>query len=116
MYLLLIILHSEDEWERVAELCIRRSHARVMAFEGSGVGRTTARKLFSEPSFSPDIWKHLETKRQWAITGFAVMPDLETAREVIAEIETITGGLEKPSTGIVAAIPLLDFAAYPLPQ
>ncbi len=109
MYLLLIILHSEDEWERVAEICIRRSNARVMAFEGSGVGRTTAKKLFSQPSFSPEIWKHLETKRQWAVTGFAVMPSLAAVREAIAEIESVTGGLTKPGTGIVAAIPLSRF-------
>lgn len=109
MHLMLVILHSEDHFERASEICLRFSPFRVMAFEGSGVGRTTARKLFSEPSFSPAIWKHLETKRQKAWVGFALARDIETVHLITAEIELVAGDLSKPRTGIVAAMNISVF-------
>ncbi|MCD6118362.1 hypothetical protein J7K50_00795 [bacterium] len=106
MYLLLVILHGQDEWEEAVGVLIKRSLSRVVVLEGSGMGRTTTRNLALRPSFSREIWKHMQTERQRAWVGLSIVKDLETADEIIEEIEEITGDLTNPRTGIICVIPV----------
>jgi hypothetical protein len=87
---------------------IKLAENRVIVFEGCGFGRTTALKMHQHESFGFEIWRHIESARQKAFVAFVLVKDMDTVEWIIAEIDRIAGGLEKPGTGIVCVLNVLD--------
>lgn len=106
MYTMMVILHDRDHCEQIASLLMQASGRSLVRFEGTGFGRTTAKRLFSYPSFSANLWKHLRTRRDKTWVFLTPVPDLATVDRLIEEIEEVVGGLTKPRTGIVCVIPV----------
>ncbi len=114
MYLLVCVLDDSEKLTALLESWTQAGVAGITVLESTGVQRVRQRASRQDLPMFMGFSRLLRTDEYSHNTLFAVVPDMDTVRRVVAATETVTGDLSLPHSGILFVLPVV--AAWGLPK
>lgn len=105
MQLLVIILNKTEYLGRLLNQMLENNICGATVLESTGMLKVISEDSIEPPSIFGSLRVFINPSRESSKTVFMVLPDeqIETAKRIVKEV---TGGLDKPNTGIMFTIPI----------
>ncbi|HQM96642.1 MAG TPA: hypothetical protein PK705_06525 [Clostridia bacterium] len=105
MQLLVIILNKTEYLSQMLNCMLERNICGATVLDSTGMIKVISEQSIEPPSIFGSLREFINPSRESSKTVFMVLPDekIEIAKSVVKEI---TGGFDKPNTGIMFTIPI----------
>jgi len=111
MKLLVFVLNNEEYLEKVLEVYVEAGVAGATILDSEGMGRFLA---YEVPLFA-GFKEFMKGNRPYNKTIISVIRDESVIENLKKNIDKLTGGLNKPGTGIMFTVPV-DWAVGLVPE
>jgi len=105
MQLLVIILNKTEFLSKLLNEMMENNICGATVLESTGMIQVISEQSIEPPSIFGSLREFINPSRESSKTVFMVLPDeqIEIAKRIVNQV---TGGLEKPNTGIMFTIPI----------
>ncbi len=105
MQLLVIILNKTEHLSQLLSSMLKRNICGATVLDSTGMIKVISEQSVEPPSIFGSLREFINPSRESSKTIFMVLPDekIETAKSIVKEV---TGGFDKPDTGIMFTIPV----------
>jgi len=107
-YLVIFVLDNPDMCHSVLDAWEEAGARGITILESSGIGRIRRKGIRDDLPLMPSISDVLRSEETHHRTIFSVVDDLTLARKLAEVSQKVVGGLEKPHTGLLFVLPVLE--------
>ena len=107
-YLVVFVLDNPEMCHDVLDAWEEAGARGITILESSGIGRFRRKGIRDDLPLMPSISEVLRSEETPHRTMFSVVADLATARKLADAAQKAVGGLEKPHTGLLFILPVLE--------
>jgi nitrogen regulatory protein P-II 1 len=107
-FLVVMIIDNPDDCPRVLEAWREVGVNGATILESTGMGRLIGSGLRDDLPLIPSLSSFLEMREEPHRTVFSVVKEQSTVDQMVTAAQTIIGDLNKPHTGILFVLPVLQ--------